>query len=59
MILVPIIVFVVYALFNAKRTVKEAAIKEVTTASADATTRLLVMCVVGVILLAIATGNIS
>ena len=57
MIIIPIIAFLVYAVYNGKRTVKEAATKEVTMKSADATSRLLVMLVVGIVLLAIVTGG--
>ena len=57
MIIIPIIAFLVYAVYNGTRTVKEAATKEVTMKSADATSRLLVMLVVGIVLLAIVTGG--
>ena len=57
MIIIPIVVFAVYALCNTKRTVKEACVKEVTVKSADATTRAIIMIVVGVVLLAIVTGG--
>jgi hypothetical protein len=59
MILLPIIAFAVYAAFNSKRTVKGAATRKVTTESADATTRLILMIIVGVVLLALATGGAS
>jgi hypothetical protein len=57
MILIPIIAFLVYAVCNSKRTVKDAAVKQVTTKSADATTKLIIMIIVGVVLLALATGG--
>jgi uncharacterized membrane protein len=56
-IIIPIVIFLVYVLFNAKRDVRQAAVKEDTKESADATTRLIIVLVVGLVLLAIATGN--
>jgi len=57
MIFIPIVLFLVYAVFNSKSTVKEAAVKKVSTKSADATTKLIIMVIVGVVLLALATGG--
>ena len=57
MILIPIIAFIVYAVFNGRRTVKEACVKEVTTTSADASTKLIVMIIIALVLIAIVTGR--
>lgn len=59
MIILPIIAFLVYAAYNGKRTVKDAATRQVTTKSADATTKLIIMLVVGIVLLAMLTGGFS
>jgi hypothetical protein len=57
MILLPLIAFGLYVVFNAKRTVKETCVRENTEKSSDATTRMIFIVVGAIVLLAALSGN--